>query len=142
MSAITIDGVVLFRRDTSANWNYVNPILGDGEGGYDTTINNFKVGNGVTHWADLPYWITSSSLNDIEFDFLAGGSTDLMYSNISIPDVSAKGIFVYAEQYFTDPTYGSTLIPYSLFVQKLFYDNHFLFRKSDPGDNIRITIKR
>lgn len=55
--AITIDGVVFLRRDTKANWEHVNPILGDGEPGYDTTIKNFKFGDGITHWTSLDYWI-------------------------------------------------------------------------------------
>ena len=54
--SITINGKVLCRRDTTANWEYVNPVLANGEVGYDTTIRNFKVGDGVTVWSGLPYW--------------------------------------------------------------------------------------
>ena len=48
---------IQFRRDTEANWNATNPILLKGEMGLvtdscDQTI-CFKVGDGVTPWADL-----------------------------------------------------------------------------------------
>lgn len=44
-----------FRRDSKANWELVNPILGEGEPGYDLTQKLFKIGDGVTTWINLPY---------------------------------------------------------------------------------------
>ena len=46
---------IQFRKDTAANWKRWNPVLGEGEPGYDTTANRFKVGNGVTAWNSLPF---------------------------------------------------------------------------------------
>lgn len=58
---------VQFRRDTTENWNKYNPILLDGEAGYEKTPENLlhmKIGDGYydetgilqgTHWKDLPY---------------------------------------------------------------------------------------
>lgn len=58
---------VLFRRDSTANWEAANPILLDGEVGYERTADGLllmKMGDGVmdasgavsgTHWKDLPY---------------------------------------------------------------------------------------
>ena len=43
------------RNDTGTNWTSKNPILAQGEPGYDSTENRFKVGNGVDTWNDLPY---------------------------------------------------------------------------------------
>ena len=43
------------RRDTAAHWNRVNPILADGEVGYETDTRQRKLGDGITHWNDLPY---------------------------------------------------------------------------------------
>jgi len=54
------------RRDTSANWASVNPVLASGEIGLDTTTKQFKVGDGTTAWSSLPY-IT-----------IAPGSTDTL----------------------------------------------------------------
>ena len=46
---------IQIRRDTTANWEGVNPVLADGEIGFDTVANRFKVGNGVDEWAAIEY---------------------------------------------------------------------------------------
>lgn len=43
------------RRDTSANWLKFNPVLSSGEFGYDTNEKKYKIGDGVSHWADLEF---------------------------------------------------------------------------------------
>lgn len=43
------------RRDTTANWTSVNPVLGQGELGLDTTLNRFKIGDGTTAYNTLGY---------------------------------------------------------------------------------------
>ncbi len=46
---------VQLKRNTAAGWAALNPILRDGEAGYDKTANGLKVGDGVTAWNALPY---------------------------------------------------------------------------------------
>ena len=46
---------VQMRRDTLANWNSVNPILAQGEWGWVIGTEDFKIGDGVHAWVDLPY---------------------------------------------------------------------------------------
>jgi hypothetical protein len=41
------------RRDTAANWAAQNPVLQDGELGYDKTNKLLKMGDGATPWAGL-----------------------------------------------------------------------------------------
>lgn len=43
------------RRDTAARWTQFNPILLEGEVGYELDTDQYKVGNGVNAWNDLPY---------------------------------------------------------------------------------------
>lgn len=46
------------RQGSSEEWTSVNPILHSGEIGYEHTTSGprrFKMGDGVTHWNDLPY---------------------------------------------------------------------------------------
>jgi len=43
------------RRGSSAQWSAANPILADGEIGYDSTTKQMKVGDGVTAWNALAY---------------------------------------------------------------------------------------
>jgi Major tropism determinant N-terminal domain len=46
---------IQLRRDSGANWTSVNPTLHLAEIGFNTTNNKFKIGDGATAWADLPY---------------------------------------------------------------------------------------
>jgi hypothetical protein len=46
---------IRFRRAWAEDWESVNPILGDGEPGFDRTNNMLKVGDGLTAWNDLDY---------------------------------------------------------------------------------------
>ena len=49
---------IKLRRDTSANWTDVNPILANGEMGIEADTRRIKLGDGATAWADLKYAIT------------------------------------------------------------------------------------
>lgn len=48
---------IQLRRDTSTNWTTVNPVLSIGEVGLETDTKPYKskIGDGTSHWADLPY---------------------------------------------------------------------------------------
>lgn len=46
---------IQFRRDTASAWTSANPILSQGEAGYEYDTGRFKVGNGLTPWNTLPY---------------------------------------------------------------------------------------
>lgn len=46
---------IQWRRDTSANWSSVNPILADGMPGYEKDTGRLKIGDGVTAWNSLDY---------------------------------------------------------------------------------------
>lgn len=56
MSTKTLNVKMQVRRDTAANWENVNPILAEGEMGYDTTNKLTKIGDGVTEWKKLSYF--------------------------------------------------------------------------------------
>lgn len=43
------------RRDTKANWEKVNPVLKAGEFGYCIDSMDFKIGNDIDRWNELPY---------------------------------------------------------------------------------------
>lgn len=46
---------IQFRRDTALAWSTVNPILSQGEAGFEFDTGRFKVGNGLSPWNSLPY---------------------------------------------------------------------------------------
>lgn len=45
------------RRQSAAAWAAENPVLRDGELGLETDARKMKVGDGVTPWTGLAYWI-------------------------------------------------------------------------------------
>lgn len=46
---------ILFRRGTAADWTSANPILGNGEPGFETDTGRLKIGDNVTAWNALSY---------------------------------------------------------------------------------------
>ena len=44
-----------FRRGSTQEWESINPILREGEPGWDITLKKQKVGDGITPWNDLPF---------------------------------------------------------------------------------------
>lgn len=46
---------IQFRRDTQAAWAATNPILAQGEAGFEYDTGRFKVGNGISPWNSLVY---------------------------------------------------------------------------------------
>ena len=46
---------IKLRRGTSAQWLVSDPVLAAGEVGLDTTLNMFKIGDGVSTWSVLPF---------------------------------------------------------------------------------------
>ncbi len=65
---------IQIRRDTTANWETVNPILHDGELGLEKDTQFVKVGDGVTAWNDLEYLVDEDSVGSSLPD--ATGATD------------------------------------------------------------------
>lgn len=46
---------IKFRRDTAATWTEVNPVLAQGEPGFEHNTGRLKIGDGVTEWDSLAY---------------------------------------------------------------------------------------
>jgi hypothetical protein len=47
--------IIQLRRDTASVWNSVNPVLHEGEMGFETDSRKFKIGDGITPWQGLKY---------------------------------------------------------------------------------------
>jgi hypothetical protein len=47
--------IIQIRRGTAAQWTTANPILADGEMGYEKDTSKFKFGDGTTAWSTLDY---------------------------------------------------------------------------------------
>jgi len=46
---------IRFRRGTAAEWASINPVLLQGEPGFEINTGKVKIGNSVNAWNDLPY---------------------------------------------------------------------------------------
>lgn len=56
MADIFLNDIRTFQKtDTCAQWKVNNPVLGNGEIGFETDTFRMKIGNGSTAWTDLPY---------------------------------------------------------------------------------------
>src|SRR4051794_3230191 len=44
------------RRGTAGQWSSVNPVLAQGEPGFETDTGKLKLGDGVTAWSALAYF--------------------------------------------------------------------------------------
>ena len=54
---------IQMRRGTSTQWNNADPILNEGEIGYNSTLGQIKIGDGTSQWSALTYLATESELN-------------------------------------------------------------------------------
>lgn len=76
---------IQFRRDTSANWASVNPILSEGELGLETDTLAYKIGNGVTAW------------NSLSYQTFSGSSMGLYLTSTTDPSTPSGQIVVYSK---------------------------------------------
>lgn len=74
MACVTTNAKILIRRDISTNWTTTNPILADGEQGYEKDTGKMKIGNGITNWNLLPYFANVPST------FFDGGYPSIVYT--------------------------------------------------------------
>jgi len=56
---------IQLRRDTTVNWNAIDPILAQGEIGIDLNNHTFRIGDGVLHWSALNTYPVMSSETDV-----------------------------------------------------------------------------
>ena len=75
---------IQLRRDTASNWSTINPILYQGEPGYETDTGKLKFGDGTSYWNDLSYFADGASLTLEEVEDTLGTSFLVAGSGISL----------------------------------------------------------
>lgn len=73
------------RRDTLANWTTENPILGDGEIGYETDTGVERLGDGTTVFLSLP--VRTTRVAPFDTVALLQADTTLTTSNMTVGDI-------------------------------------------------------
>lgn len=51
---------IQLRRGTAAEWTAANPVLGDGEPGWEHDTKKLKIGDGTAAWSALPYFVSGT----------------------------------------------------------------------------------
>lgn len=59
--------VLKLRNDHAEHWRIKNPVLQEGEPGYERDTGLLKFGNGFDKWNDLPYYGHISDPSDLPF---------------------------------------------------------------------------
>lgn len=75
---------IQIRRGTAALWTSINPVLAQGEQGFETDTKKIKVGDGTTEWNSLAY-ATWASLSDKD---ASGGYAGLTLFKINFKNVA------------------------------------------------------
>lgn len=79
--AQVINTTFKLKRGTAARWAEVNPILEAGEPGFVYDENRLKIGDGITHWNDLPYIDGKREVSNFDYvqDFPIIGDENIIY---------------------------------------------------------------
>ena len=79
---------IQLRRDTAANWRAHNPILLEGEPGYEIDTKLRKIGDGVNAWNDLPYLAAENVVQEL------GDDENAVISQAGIANILKNDIFL------------------------------------------------
>lgn len=84
--------ILQIRRGTAAQWTSTNPILADGELGFETDTKKGKLGNGVTAWTGLTYSFTGNVPDTVavQIEAATAKTTPVDADNIGITDSAAS----------------------------------------------------
>lgn len=72
------------RRDTAADWVTKNPILSAGELGYEMDTGKFKMGNGVSRWLTMTYYLPELAIIEL-IEAQAGAGSITAHINSPTP---------------------------------------------------------
>lgn len=65
--------VIQVRRNTSAQWADLNPILRAGQEGFESDTGRRKMGDGVSRWLELEYFLPESDIRALISSTPSGG---------------------------------------------------------------------
>jgi hypothetical protein len=99
---------IKLRRGLAADWTTKNPVLEDGEPGFELDTFTYKIGDGVHAWNDLPYYVENQ---DTALVFVWDGVTYQPEEHFSSPS---------RQKWFTGPvdpiTVGAVLAEFDQWI--------------------------
>ena len=109
MAEQTIPTKLKLRHDIASNWTTKNPVLLEGEVGFETDTLNFKVGNGTSAWNDLAYYIpTKYMTTDTEQTITARKTITELATSWGGVIVSQNGYYESTDGKFTEIEIANT----------------------------------
>lgn len=123
-----MSSIVQHRRSIAASWVSVNPVLAQGELGFETDTRKGKVGDGVHCWIDLPYVLgpIAPTAEPVAAVVLVSPGTISAWDDWESGDVSVPGAVVGA----------AVAIGYPADWPK----NAFVFVRVTAADTVRIRV--
>ena len=89
---------IKLRRDTSANWTAVNPVLLEGEPGLELDSGKTKYGNGTSTWTQLPYSATTGAdgvVGGVSYSVVNSGASAYTIAGTANPALTLVKGFTY-----------------------------------------------
>ena len=96
---------IKIRRDTSARWYEVNPLLLVGEQGYESDTGKMKIGDGSTRWVGLPYFGNDITQSDGRLS-----TTRIELQDSTVEELKKLGVYSGAEELETQDQATNILI--------------------------------
>lgn len=118
---------IQLRRDSNANWYALDPILAEGEVGVDLDLGSFKIGDGVTTWANLSSF-TPSAPNDSDWTLRQIPDSDWILRQL----IDSEWILRHTTK--VDSDWVLRQIPDSDWILRQFPDSDWVLRQIPDSD--------
>ena len=133
---------IKFRRDTAAAWTQANPVLAQGEPGFEHNTGKFKIGDGVTAWTSLAYSaagsgdsLTSESIIQVQTGDADRWLVRLRQEDDTVNPYPNQGVVVYNTSYDSE---GNALVLAQVELNSP--DSIAVFKFTSAGELIWKTI--
>ena len=103
------------RRGYEQDWERENPILDEGEPGYNLTNKKLKIGDGVTYWKDLEY-ANKCQIEELGLPIVRGGGLDSTCLHTGPIDALSKNQIVAGRYNELDGIFGKAHISHNAFA--------------------------
>lgn len=90
---------ITLRDGLESEWASANPVLAKSELGIESDTNRFKIGDGTSNWADMPYFIDEDFIASLIAAAGGGGGGGIFVGDADdIPDGTTKVIMTAVER--------------------------------------------
>ncbi|ADD80893.1 tail fiber protein [Rhodococcus phage ReqiPepy6] len=82
------------RRASGITWATINPVLAAGEIGLEIDTTKFKIGNGLSRWSELKYFVTEDGLDElyVRDDALNAAVAEIIAADSTVVDAAEQAV--------------------------------------------------